>query len=274
MRRLSFVAVAAGAAILLYYFYLPAWLLMAAPKTELGGGHFIIFFPPHADPVLRWHGVLVGASVAALGVVGLFVTRNRRRSAWGPALRLGVGLLFLGAVVTQTGIQSYVAQLPNPLDAQFLDFREQFRQEGYGAGWPAQEEASRNEDEYNKSRGALDIVYEPSTHGEMSQASANKIVNRIYQDWRQACYQAAVMDGATFSTAGMRRPRRWTKYPIIDPKTCRVYLRQQGNSTSSDWCIRKDAQGITTLYRYSPGPAPATSKPPPLPARAGAGRHG
>ncbi len=274
MRKLSFVAVAAGAAILLYYFYLPTWLLMAAHKTEIGGGHFIIIFPLHADPVLRWHGVLAGASATALGAVGLFATRDRRRPVWKPALWLGVGSLFLGAIVTQTGIQSYVAQLPDPLDAQFWRVREQYRVTGYGSGWPAAEEIDRDNADYNRARGALEVVYQPPAHGEMSQASAARIVNRVYQDWQQACSQAALMDGATLSAAGMRRPQRWTKYSIIDPKTCRVYLRQQGSSTSTDWCIRKDAQGITTLYRYSLGPAPAISTPPPPLVRARAGRRG
>lgn len=252
MRKLSFVAVAAGAAILLYYFYLPTWLLMAAHKTELGGGHFIIIFPPHADPVLRWHGVIVGASVAALGAVGLFVSRDRRRSAWGPALRLGVGILFLGAVVTQTGIQSYVDQLPDPLDVQYHVFADEYSVMGYGAGWPAEEEASHVGADYDKARGAVTVVTVASPGGSRSHAAVLEETDAAFKRWQSRCHQAALLSGATFSGTVMHSPQKWTKYPVIDPATCRVYLHYQGNQKALAWCVRRDSQGMTTVYGSPP----------------------
>lgn len=236
-----------GLLVILYFFYLPLLVFWGAPKTDMGGGHFITFSPPHVDPIYRWRGVLLGAVTAATGSIILFVKRNRKKSLALSVLRLIGSLIALAVVVGWVTAQSYVAQLPDHLAEEFQVFRGQIIHEGYGVGWPSQEEANRNDVKFALARGSVEIVM-ANTKNERNHAGIEQISDQMFYEWQQACTRAAIADGAELTPRGIICPRHWTQWPVVNPADVRIYLYDQ----RTGWCIKKTQNGEVTLWGYPP----------------------
>jgi hypothetical protein len=244
MKRLPAAVIAIGVVVLLYFYFLPLIIMLLAPKTDLGEGHFIIFSPPHADPVFRWRGVLTGAALAGAGSFLLFLSDKRRSSSRIPILRFIGSIFVLAAVTGWTAVQSNVAQQPDYLSQQYFKLHEQHPVDGIGIGWPAQEA-----DTDPLRRGTIEVAMAYHPERERDHVYVEKLADTLYSEWHRACYQAALEDGATFNKAGMVRPhKRLMAYPVIDPEDCAVYIKGQ----NTGWCIRKNRQGIVTIWGSPP----------------------
>ena len=212
MRKLNLLLFVGGIVTAFYFFFIELFIWTSEPKTPTGDGHYIVFFPHHADPTYRLHGVMVGLVFAALGACGQYANRNRQQPA--TYARLGLTAFLAGSVAVGGFIvrQTQFMLMPDLVAQQYFHLRDQIVHEGYGVGWPY------SETNQSKRRSGIQVVLSTKNRGQdWNHASVWATTDRLYNQWNSALNNAGIYDGSA-----------------------QVYI----NDNDYHWCILRSASGV------------------------------